>query len=56
LILIYGGMFIESSPSGPLICTVDIACTLELLALAEGATTWNVTPWGNESGRDPIFD
>jgi hypothetical protein len=46
----------ESSPSGPLTCTVDMACTLEFLALAEGATTWNVTPWGTESGNDPILD
>jgi len=56
LILTYGGMAIESSPSGPLMCTVDMACTLALLALAEGAITWNVTPWGIESGKDPILD
>lgn len=49
-------MAIESSPSGPLMCTVDMACTLALLALAEGATTWKVTPWGIESGKDPILD
>jgi len=54
--LTYGGMPIESSPSGPLICTVDIACTREALAFAEGEITWKVTPWGTESGRDPIFD
>jgi hypothetical protein len=56
LILTYGGMAMESSPSGPLTCTVDMACTLEFLALAEGATTWNVTPCGTESGNDPILD
>jgi len=37
-------------------CTLYMACTLALLALAEGATTWNVTPWGIESGKDPILD
>ena len=54
--LTYGGTSIESSPSGPLICTVDIACTREALAFAEGEITWKVTPWGTESGRDPILD
>jgi len=54
--LTYDGMPIESSPSGPLICTVDIACTRAALAFTEGETTWKVTPWGTESGRDPILD
>lgn len=46
----------ESSPRGPLICTVDMACVLVPLALDEGTTTFNVTPWGTESGADPILD
>jgi len=46
----------ESSPSGPLICTVDIDCTRDPLSFAEGAITLKVTPWGIESGADPILD
>jgi RNA 3'-terminal phosphate cyclase len=52
----YGGTSIESSPSGPLICTVDIACVLVPLPFAEDSITLTVTPCGTESGKDPIFD
>jgi hypothetical protein len=54
--LTYGGTSIESSPRGPLIWTVDIACTRDPLPFAEGIITWKVTPEGTESGADPIFD
>lgn len=46
----------ESSPRGPLICTVDMACTRDALARADGVVTLNVTPGGTESGAEPIFD
>jgi hypothetical protein len=49
-------MAIESSPSGPLMCTVDIACARDPIFFAEDSMTWKVTPWGTESGADPIFD
>jgi hypothetical protein len=54
--LMYGGTSIESSPSGPLMCTVDMACVLEPLPFAEAAVTSKVTPCGTERGREPIFD
>jgi hypothetical protein len=46
----------ESSPRGPVICTVDMACTRDALARADGAVILNVTPGGMESGAEPIFD
>jgi hypothetical protein len=39
-----------------LICTVDMACVLVPLPFDDGATILNVTPWGTESGADPILD
>jgi hypothetical protein len=49
-------MSIESSPSGPLICTVDIACVLDDLPFADGSKILNVTPCGIVSGAEPILD
>jgi hypothetical protein len=49
-------MSIESSPNGPLICTVDIACVLVPLFFVEGDIMLNVTPSGIDSGAEPIFD
>jgi hypothetical protein len=54
--MIYGGISIDSSPSGPLICTVDMGCVLVPLPLVEGATMLKVTPCGTDSGAEPIFD
>lgn len=39
-----------------MICTVDMACTLDPLFFEDGATTWKVTPGGTESGCEPILD
>lgn len=44
----------ESSPSGPLICTVDMGCVRAPFAV--GFVTLNVTPGGIESGAEPILD
>jgi hypothetical protein len=49
-------MSIESSPSGPLICTVDNACVLDDLTFADGSKILNVTPCGIVSGAEPILD
>lgn len=49
-------MDIESSPSGPLICTVDMGCIRNPFPFADGFVTVNVTPGGTESGADPILD
>jgi hypothetical protein len=54
--LIYVGICIESSPSGPLICTVDMGCVLVPLPFVEGAIMLNVTPCGTDSGAEPILD
>jgi hypothetical protein len=54
--LIYVGICIDSSPSGPLICTVDIGCVLVPLPFVEGAIMLNVTPCGTDSGAEPILD
>ena len=53
----YGGISMDSSPSGPLTCTVLVDCVLAPFAPAafEG-TTLKVTPGGTESGSDPILD
>jgi hypothetical protein len=52
----YVGIGIESSPSGPLICTVDIGCMRALRNREFGCIILNVTPGGTDSGADPIFD
>jgi hypothetical protein len=46
----------ESSPSGPLICTVDMAFVRAPLPFTEGALTLKVTPGGIDSGAEPILD
>lgn len=46
----------ESSPSGPLICTVDIACARAPLPFADGGMTLKVTPGGTDNGAEPILD
>lgn len=46
----------ESSPRGPLICTVDMACARAPLPRADGGMTLNVTPGGMDSGAEPILD
>lgn len=46
----------ESSPSGPLIFTVDMGWTRALLPRVEGGVMVNVTPGGTESGAEPILD
>jgi hypothetical protein len=56
LMLTYDGMGMESSPRGPVMCTVDMACTRDALARADGALTVNVTFGGMESGAEPILD
>lgn len=55
-ILMYGGISMESSPRGPLTCTVDIGCVLDPLPFAEGAIMLRVTPEGTDSGAEPIFE
>lgn len=53
----YGGICIDSSPSGPLTLTVDMDCVRAPFPPdAFGGITLNVTPGGTESGSDPIFD
>ena len=53
----YGGISIESSPSGPLTCTVLVDCVLAPFAPAAfEEITLKVTPGGTESGSDPILD
>lgn len=55
--LMYGGISIDISPSGPLTCTVLIDCDLAPFPpTAFGGITLNVTLGGTESGSDPILD
>jgi hypothetical protein len=54
--LMYAGICIDNSPSGPLMCTVDMGCDLVPLPLVEGAVMLNVTPCGTDSGAEPILD
>lgn len=55
--LMYGGISIDISPSGPLTCTVLIDCALAPLPpIVFGGITLKVTLGGTESGRDPILD
>ena len=48
----------ESSPKGPLIWTVDVACVRLLLAFkrASGGVTVKVTSGGMDKGADPILE
>jgi hypothetical protein len=52
----YGGTSMDSSPSGPLMCTVDMGWTRDPLPFADGAVTLKVTPGGTDSGAEPILD
>lgn len=53
----YGGISIDSSPNGPLTCTVLDDCVLAPLPpVAFGGITLKATPGGIESGSDPILD
>ena len=55
--LMYGGISIDISPSGPLTCTVLIDCVLAPLPpTIFGGITLKVTVGGTESGSDPILD
>lgn len=53
----YGGISIDSSPSGPLTCTVLVDCALVPFPPATfGGMTLKVTSGGTESGSDPTLD
>ena len=53
----YGGISIDSSPSGPLTCTVLADCVLAPFPPTTfGGITLKVTSGGTERGSDPILD
>lgn len=55
--LMYGGISIDSSPSGPLTCTVLAACALAPFPPTFfGVITLKVTSGGTERGSDPTLD
>lgn len=56
-ITMYGGISIDSSPSGPLIFTVLADCILAPFPpTILGGMTLKVTSGGTERGSDPILD